>query len=224
MLLLAAPAWGYDTYGAYVPPDQPQAAPARTTGTAWVDTSQPGTWSVAGRVGADLPLGSLGQSNNAGGMGAADVRYQVTQSWDLALVGAYGIMPYKPALGPSSPLELGGLALKADLTLFQDGQINGWVGVGLGLMGAQVTGHVVTDPGLYPVEYAPQEQGSLGLALVGALGLGYAIAPGLSAGLEVLFLSVDTMGGTSNNLLAAAPGLFVRWSFMHWIPGKGDAR
>lgn len=222
LLLLPAAGRAYSTYGTYVPPEGLGPAP---TPVAVVDATLPGTWSVSLGGGAALPLGALAQDNGAGGSAMAGVRYQLTPWWDLDLRGLYASMPYTTAGGGSpDPLSVGGPALKADLRVFSADQTTAWIGAGVGVFGVQATQHQIVDPGSYPVVYRTVAQGELGLGLLGAFGLSYAFAPQWSANLELLVLSVDTDGGTSNNLLAAVPCLYLRWSYLHWIPGQGDAR
>ncbi|MGH7441697.1 MAG: hypothetical protein ACREKE_03370 [bacterium] len=209
VLVSTAPAWAYSTYGTYVPPESLRAPQALTPSVS----TGPGSWSFALRAGAALPLGSQSKYNGAGGMGGADVLYQMTSQWDLDLLGLYAAMPYTAAGGGSSrPLAAEGLGLKADYQIFNSNQTTAWIGAGVGLMGQQSTQHNVISEG-FPVVYDQQPESSAGLSLLAALGAAYAFYPQWTVKLELLVLSLDAQGGTSNNLLAAIPDLSVEWTY-----------
>jgi hypothetical protein len=75
------------------------------------------------------------------------------------------------------------------------------------------TNHVVADPGISPTTYNLVPQTSGGLVLLGCIGAGYTFVPQWSLNLEILVMSLDSMDGTSNNVLAALPDFSVKWMY-----------
>lgn len=209
-LVLAAPALASEPSPA---PPAFQAQVVDATDVVSLAPFQP-TWAFALRAGAALPLGKQAADNAAGGMTGLDVFFQATSKIDIDLLALYAEMPYTAAGGgSSSPLTESGPAVKLDFQVYKGDDSKAWVGAGVGYLDQQSTGHFLQQPVAYPITYVDVPQNNAGLALLGCAGMDYAFNPQWSLNLELLVLSLDAGGGTSNNVLAALPDLFVKWTY-----------
>jgi hypothetical protein len=205
-LAALAPGLAAGPYLVTTAPDAPAAAPSSSS------TFQP-SWGFALRGGAALALGSQATDNSPGGMTGADVFYGLTQRNTLDLMGLYAELPYTSAGGGGAPLTSEGIALKLDYEVYRDDPVSAWLGVGLGYMESNSTQHVPHQPVVYPVTYDLIPQSSAGPALLGCAGVNYAFYPQWTLNVELLVMSFDASGGTSNNLLAALPNVYVKWMY-----------
>jgi hypothetical protein len=169
-------------------------------------------WGAALRGGLALPLEGQTAANSLGTMTGLDAFYHGTENSTLDLLGLYASMP-TIGEGTPSPLSSFGLAVKLDYDVYQDEQTSVWVGAGAGYMEIRTTDHIVADPGVSPTTYRSVPQSSGGLVLLGCVGAGYTFVPQWSLNLEILVTSLDSMDGTSNNLLAALPDFYVKWMY-----------
>ncbi|HTA16461.1 MAG TPA: hypothetical protein VK786_01790 [bacterium] len=164
------------------------------------------------RGGLALPLEGQTAANALGTMTGLDALYHGSENNTIDLMALYASMPTIGSAAPS-PLSAFGLAVKLDYDVYQDGQTSVWVGAGVGYLEIESTEHVVANPGITPTTYRQVPQSSGGLALLGCVGAGYTVVPQWSLNLELLLLSMDSLDGTSNNVLAALPDFSVRWMF-----------
>lgn len=208
LLFLALAAWasGLSAYPylGTAAPDAPAPGPSYST---------PQSWGFALRGGVALALGGQATDNSPGGLGGADVFYGLTQRNTLDLMGLYAELPYTSAGGGGSPLTTSGIALKLDYEVYRDDPVSAWLGVGVGYMGSRSTQHTPHEPVVYPVTYDLSLQSSAGPALLGCGGVNYTFYPQWSVNVELLVMSFDASGGTSNNLLAALPNVYVKWMY-----------
>jgi hypothetical protein len=234
MLFLTSAAWALDptggTFGAAYP-----AAAAYPTAVAYpTETTFPApapspsgaasspdvphlldfkpSWGVALRGGLALPLEGQTAANSLGSMAGLDVFYHGTEKSSLDLMGLYASMPTRGAAQPS-PLSAAGLAVKLDYEVYREDKTGVWVGAGVGYMGIESNNHVVRQPVTDPVTYNLVAQSSGGLVLLACAGAGYEVVPQWTLNLEILVMSLDSMDGTSNNVLAALPDLYVKWMY-----------
>jgi hypothetical protein len=169
-------------------------------------------WGAGVRGGLALPLEGQTAANALGSMAGLDAYYQGSENNTIDLMALYAYLPTIGS-GVPSPLSGFGLAVKLDYDVYQDEQTSVWVGAGVGYMEIETTGHVVANPGITPTTYNQVPQSSGGLALLGCVGAGYAFVPQWSLNLEILVVSLDSLNGTSNNVLAALPDLSVKWLY-----------
>lgn len=184
---------------------------AALSGTPHILDFKP-SWGAGVRGGLALPLEGQTAANSLGGMGGLDAYYRGSENNTIDLMALYATMPTTGSSAPS-PLSGFGLAVKLDYDVYQDEQTSVWVGAGVGYMEIETTDHVVANPGITPTTYNQVPQTSGGLALLGCVGGGYAIAPQWSLNLEILVVSLDSLNGTSNNVLAVLPDLSVKWIY-----------
>jgi hypothetical protein len=204
-------------YKPYVPVATPEPqAPAQGDHSVHVslDSTDHPTWGLQLRGGGALPLGGMSTDNGAGGTGGFDVIYMMTARASADLLGLYAAMPYTAAGGGgSSPLTVGGVAIKLDYEVFRVDELSVWLGAGGGYMACMRTDQIPNQPLSVPVTYHPASEGVDGVAVIVCGGVGYDLDAHWSANAEIDYLSLSLSGGTSDNVQAALANLFVKYLF-----------
>ncbi|HTB23214.1 MAG TPA: hypothetical protein VK914_10970 [bacterium] len=202
----------------------PQASPAAVSESPAPGEAGPGpdvahildfqpSWGLGLRGGAALPIGGQTAADSLGSMEGLDFFYHATENSTIDVMGMYASMHDTVGAAIASPVSTFGLTVKLDYEVYRQEKTSALVGLGVGYMDVQGTKHTVNQPISNPVTYSESPENNAGLTLLGCVGLGYDITPQWSLNLELVLMSLDTDNGTSNNILAALPDVYVKWMY-----------